>query len=152
MSEQSGSPRLWRHLPDCFGCGAQNEAALGVAFEQEEGRVRATVVFDHRHVGGPGMAHGGAIMTLLDEVMGSVAGTGERRRVTASMQVEFRKPILLGRPLVAVARITERLDRGYLVHGTVAYSGEPEIVRAEATARFVPLPEPGDGRDTGPQS
>lgn len=91
------------------------------------------------------MAHGGAIMTLLDEVMGSVAGTGERRRVTASMQVEFRRPIALGRPLVAVGRITERLDRGYLVHGKVTYAGEPEIVRAEATARFVPLPEPADG-------
>lgn len=145
MSEQTGSPRLWRHLPDCFGCGNENDAALGISFEQQNGSVHATVVFDDRHVGGPGMAHGGAIMTLLDEVMGSVAGTGERRRVTASMQVEFRKPIALGRKLMAVGRITERLDRGYLVYGMVTYAEEPDVVRAEATARFVPLPEPTDG-------
>ena len=87
------------------------------------------------------MAHGGAIMTLLDEVMGSVAGTGEKRRVTASIQFDFRKPILLGRRLQAVGRITERLDHGYLVHATVAYADSPDAIRAEATARFVPLRE-----------
>lgn len=141
MSDDHELPRLWRHLPDCFGCGKANDASLGIRFHQVQDSVHAMVAFDERHVGGPGLAHGGAIMTLLDEAMGSVAGTGETRRVTASIQVNFRKPIELGRPLIAEARITERLVRGYLVHGTVAYADEPARIRAEATARFVPLPD-----------
>jgi uncharacterized protein (TIGR00369 family) len=139
-------------LPGCFGCSQENPAGLGIRFEQVRGVVHAKVVFDERHVGGPGMAHGGAIMTLLDEVMGSVAGTGERRRVTASMQVDFRKPIHLGQPLLAVGRITERLERGYLVHATVAYVDAPEDVRAEATARFVPVREHADRAGDDAQS
>lgn len=132
--------RLWRHLPTCFGCGPENEYGLGIRIERDSDGVTGHVTFDDRHVGGPGMAHGGAIVTLLDEVMGSVAGTGERRRVTASMDVSFRKPIQLGRPLIATGRIIERLERGYLVRGTVAYEDVSDVVRAAAVARFVPLP------------
>jgi acyl-coenzyme A thioesterase PaaI-like protein len=149
MSTSSEPPRLWRHLPGCFGCGEDNEGSIGIRFDQQGDVVHARVVFDERHIGGPGLAHGGAIMTLLDEVMGSVAGTGERRRVTASMQVDFRMPIELGRPLLAMGWVAERLSRGYFVQGTVTYEDEPEVVRAEARARFVSVRDDGAPHSRG---
>lgn len=128
--------RRWRHLPGCFGCGT-SESSLGIVFEHLAGSVRARATFDGRHVGAPGMVHGGVIMTLLDEAMGSVAATGGRQRVTASISVDFRRPVLLGRPVIAEALITETVERGYLVEAMLAHEDEPHLIRASATARFV---------------
>jgi len=59
----------------CFGCGGANDAGMKLAFEQDNGkrRIVGRFVLGERYQGGGGMAHGGIIATLLDEVMGKVA-------------------------------------------------------------------------------
>lgn len=135
----SSASRLWRHLPSCYGCGPENRSSLGISFEVVDGCVRASATFDERHVGAPGLVHGGIIVTMLDEVMGSTPGAGGEQRVTASLQVDFRRPVRIKEPVIAESRVTEVLERGYLIEATLRHAAEPDRPCATATARFVVL-------------
>lgn len=97
--EGRATPRRLVHHPQCMGCGSENPAGIGahywIAGDGVEGRVR----FDERQSGAPGFAHGGAIATVLDDLLGSLLFVLERPAVTANLSVDFRAPAYLGRKL-----------------------------------------------------
>src|SRR3546814_16692324 len=66
----SESPDLPPHHPDCLGCGPQNPHGHALSVQRDENGVVAPRVFDQRHVGAPGIAHGGAVATVLDDLFG----------------------------------------------------------------------------------
>jgi acyl-coenzyme A thioesterase PaaI-like protein len=86
------------HQPHCLGCGDQNPASLGLRLRRDGDRIRGEFTLDRRHEGAPGFAHGGAISTALDDALGSLLMILERPAVTAKLEVNFRRPALLGRP------------------------------------------------------
>ncbi|HKE35845.1 MAG TPA: PaaI family thioesterase, partial [Candidatus Baltobacteraceae bacterium] len=49
---------------------------------------------------------GGIVMALLDEAMAHAAGFAGHRGVTASVNVRFRKPVPLERPIEIRGRVT----------------------------------------------
>lgn len=57
-STTSESPDLPPHHPDCLGCGPQNPHGHALSVQRDENGVVAHHVFDQRHVGAPGIAHG----------------------------------------------------------------------------------------------
>jgi acyl-coenzyme A thioesterase PaaI-like protein len=83
------------HHPNCFGCGPENPASLGLRFAVDGTRVHTPVRFDRRHEGAPGIAHGGAVAAALDDTLGTLPIAIGRVAVTASLTVEFRAPALL---------------------------------------------------------
>ncbi len=52
-----------------------------------------------------GIAHGGMVMTLLDEVMAYAASTAGWRGLTAEATTRFRNPVPVGVPLTLRGRV-----------------------------------------------
>lgn len=73
--------------------------------------VRARHVFDVRHVGAPGIAHGGAVATVLDDLFGFVLYLVGEPAVTRHLEVGYRAPVLLGVPYLLEARLDRREGR-----------------------------------------
>lgn len=55
-------------------------------------------IFDGRHRGAPGIAHGGAVMTVLDDTVGMLLYVVGEMAVTRKLDTEFFAPVLLGFP------------------------------------------------------
>jgi acyl-coenzyme A thioesterase PaaI-like protein len=109
-----GPVTRFTHHANCFGCGTENPASLGLRFEVEGARVTTPVRFDRRHEGAPGIAHGGAVAAALDDTLGTLPIAIGKVAVTASLTVEFRAPALLDHDYVGEAWV-ERLD-GRKIH------------------------------------
>ena len=63
----------------------------------EPGRSWTELTLDRRFEGWEGMAHGGILCTILDEVMAWALVGADNWGVTARMSVDFRKPVEIGR-------------------------------------------------------
>ena len=85
----------------CFACGPDNPIGIHLQFERAgEQSVRAHVQLAPEFAGWQGIAHGGIAMALLDEGMAHAAGAAGFRGMTGSLSARFRKPVLIGVPLV----------------------------------------------------
>ena len=99
----------------CFVCGMQNPVGLHLAFyedhESDPQQVRAEVVIPDRYQGYPGVAHGGILAAILDEVAGRavlIGGSDEDLMVTLKMELRYRQPTPTETALTAVGWITRR--------------------------------------------
>lgn len=122
------------HQPNCFGCGQDNPAGLQMLMRSSDGCARAELVLDRRHEGAPGFAHGGAIAAALDDLFGGVLVILERPAVTASLTVDYRAPVLLGRTLTLAGWCERTEGRKLHLVGTIHDSG---TLVAEARALFM---------------
>jgi uncharacterized protein (TIGR00369 family) len=96
----------------CFGCGRDNPDGMRLKFSLDESNRRTFCHFrlTRRYQGPPGHAHGGIIATILDEAMGKVNKFRSVVALTKSMEVEYLKPVPLGKSLLVEG--TERTVRG----------------------------------------
>jgi acyl-coenzyme A thioesterase PaaI-like protein len=136
-------PPGWTLLPlrpdnMCVGCGGANPDGLGLWFVQDEdGIVYTWVRPTARMQGALSMTHGGYISLLLDETMGKSLSSRGIKAPTATLQVQFRRPMLLG-SLYTVRSWIERIDgRKNTLRGEIRSVSEPERVIAEAHALFI---------------
>jgi uncharacterized protein (TIGR00369 family) len=117
----------------CFTCGVENPFGLRLHF-YDDGveQVWADVTIQPNHQGFPGVAHGGIIAAILDEVGSRVMmiGDGMRLGMTAKLDIRFRRPVPIGQPLRAVARRVR--DRGRLVSAHAELRNLAGEVLAEA--------------------
>lgn len=126
------------HLPNCFGCGPQNDVGLGLRTTvAENDAIAAEVIFERRFEGAPGLAHGGAIAALFDDLFGSVLMRVLALGVTTELTVRYRRPVRLDQTLHALARLDHRDDRDLYVSGELEQDGE---VVATATGIFRTVP------------
>lgn len=95
------------HSSVCYGCGAENASGLRMKVWRDGDEVFSDVVFDARHVGAPGLAHGGVLSAACDDMFGFVLYVVVEPGVTRSLSIDYRLPVQLGVP----HRITARLDR-----------------------------------------
>ncbi len=126
----------------CFGCGRLNACGLQLSFydDPETGGVWAPWTPDRRHEGYDGIAHGGVITAVLDEVM---AWTAYRHRiwaVTGKLTVTFRRPVEIGEPVRAAGRVVADRGRVLDLAGTI-HRQRDGLLLAEATATFFRVPE-----------
>jgi len=121
----------------CFGCGGANDAGMKLTFEQDNGKQRIVgrFVLGERYQGGGGMAHGGIIATLLDEVMGKVCRFREVRAVTAELNVEYLKPVNVDNEIVVEGWETEQKGRNLFHVGEIRNLAGDVLARGKG--RFV---------------
>lgn len=78
---------------NCFACGTLNANGLGLVLHLEPERCWTELELDRRFEGWDGIAHGGIISTILDEVMAWSLVASDNWGVTARLAVEFRQPM-----------------------------------------------------------
>ncbi len=123
-----------RHPPVCLACGVENPSSLGLRMWEEGEEVRGEVRLDSRHAGARGIAHGGAIATFLDDVMGWVVQRRDVPVVTGRLEVRYRSPALLGQRFSLRARVVGADGRRWHVTGEMVGA---EGTVAEATGTWV---------------
>ena len=112
--------------------GGQYENGFGLEFDvADDGRVSVTFAFDDNKQGPVGLAHGGALAAVMDEVITVAAIANDRGGLTAYLNVDFKAPVPLHTQVTASGQI-ERIDgrktfliaKLYLMAGTLAVSAE----------------------------
>lgn len=99
------------HYPTCLGCGPQAEQGYHVQVRRDGDDVVAEHVFEPRHSGAPGIAHGGAVATVVDDVLGFLLYVAGVPGVTRKLDVEYLRPVLVGVPYTVRGRLDERDGR-----------------------------------------
>lgn len=120
----------------CFACGTLNTTGLGLTMHVEPGRSWIETTLGRRFEGWEGMAHGGILCTILDEVMAWALVGADDWGVTARMSVEFRKPVAIGREIRADGWTTRTRRRIVDTAGRIVAADDGTVL-AEATGRYV---------------
>lgn len=104
------------HNDGCMICGTTSASSPLVAPFRvlADDAVGTDVRFDDRHQGAPLYAHGGMVAAVLDDACGYVSFVVLRIFVTAHLEVDYRRPVLLGH-VYAVRAWCEQVD-GRKVH------------------------------------
>jgi uncharacterized protein (TIGR00369 family) len=87
----------------CFGCSPSNPIGLSLEFFQEDNNLVCYWDPDENMQGYPGVIHGGIQSTLMDELASWVVFVlGKCGGFTSSMEIRFRKPLLVSKGKVKV--------------------------------------------------
>lgn len=123
------------HYPTCFGCGPESPDGFGITVRRDGDEVVATHVFEERHSGAPGIAHGGAVAVAVDDVLGYLLYVVRAPGVTRRLEVDYLKPVLTGVPYVVRGRIDRRDGRKLWV--SCECTGPDGVVAFRATGLFI---------------
>jgi acyl-coenzyme A thioesterase PaaI-like protein len=119
----------------CFGCSSENTAGLQLAFRRRGDEIRSDCVIDDRFHGAPGIAHGGIVATVLDEIScAAVFFMRGRHVVTGEIAVRYEQPCPVDVPLLFRARITDETHAKYAV--VVSEAVRDDAVLARSTGKF----------------
>jgi acyl-coenzyme A thioesterase PaaI-like protein len=119
---------------NCFACGELNEHGLHLDLHVEGDRCWTELSLPERFQGWEGIAHGGILCTILDEVMAWSLATTDNWGVTARLSVAFRKPVALGRPFRAEGWVTAPRRRMIETAGRIVDPADgTQLATAEAT-------------------
>lgn len=106
------------HHPDCLGCGPDVPGGFHLQVFRDGDEVVTEHVFDRQHTGAPGIAHGGAVATVCDDVLGYLLYVARVPGVTRHLAVDYRSPVLLGAPYSVRGRLDRRDGRKLFVSCT----------------------------------
>jgi len=120
----------------CFACGELNEHGLQLVLHTDEGRCWTELSLDRRFQGWDGIAHGGIVATILDEVMAWALIDRDAWGVTARMDIAFRGPVRLETPIRGEGWVLEARRRLLTTEGRIV-DIETGAVLATAAATYV---------------
>ena len=106
-----GLPRVEISPHHCFACGTLNAHGLHLDLHVERGRSWVELTFEERFQGWDGIAHGGIIATILDEVMAWALVGGDDWGVTARLSIDFKRPVNVGQTIRGEGWITRSRRR-----------------------------------------
>lgn len=122
------------HFDECVVSGPWNPLGLGVAVERDGDRVLGRVTLGAAFEGGPGMAHGGIVAALFDDVLGYLLTLHHIPAFTGELTVRYHRPTPVGVPLELRGWIVERETRRLRTAGRLSAQGQ---LVASATAVFI---------------
>ncbi|MFP5513587.1 Acyl-coenzyme A thioesterase PaaI, contains HGG motif [Azospirillum oryzae] len=118
----------------CGGCRPSGRCRLGITRMTmgDDGVASAALRCDAANQGGPMVAHGGWTAAVFDDVLGRIPGFLGTMAVTASLTVDFLKPVPVERDLVARAWMEARDGRRLRLAGVLHLAaGMAELARAQ---------------------
>ncbi len=147
-----GIPRLEIAPHHCFACGTLNETGMHLELHVERGRSWTELTYHARFQGWDGIAHGGILATVLDEVMAWALVGEDHWGLTARLAIDFKRPVTVGQALRAEGWITRSRRRivdtaGHvldaasgqaLVTATGVYLAADERRKSELRRRYQP--------------
>ena len=118
----------------CFGCSGSNTDGLRMRFRRQGETVYADYAIPEKFHGAPGIAHGGIVATMLDEVSCAWAVfVGDQRVVTGELSIRYRQPCPVAIPVRLEAHLTDRNPRYFVVEARVSKDG---VLLAHSTGKF----------------
>ena len=115
----------------CFGCSPENPAGLRLRFRRLGERVVARHTIADRFHGAPGVAHGGIVATVLDEVScAAITFLADRRVMTGELTVRYERPCPTEVPLEMSATITDRSHPRYWIVEAVVTHDSVAVARS----------------------
>jgi uncharacterized protein (TIGR00369 family) len=121
------------HFDYCYVSGSLNPAGLAMTAWFEDGEVRATLELGPAHEGAPGIAHGGIVAAIFDDLLAYAAAREHGFVVTADLHVKFLRPTPIGERLTGTARCA---TSGGTLIGVVGELASSRGVAAVATAWY----------------
>jgi len=123
------------HHERCLGCGPGNIHGHHLQVRRRGEGVVADHTFDNLHAGAPGVVHGGAVATVLDDLFGFLPYLGGTPAVTRQLTVDYLSPVLVGVTYRMDAKVTSREDRKFFVAATLTDPDGRTV--ATSTAVFI---------------
>ena len=122
----------------CAGCTPDGICRLGVTSKVASGidEITFELACGPEYEGAGGVAHGAWIAGVMDEAVGSLPQSLGVSCVTASLTVDYRAPVPLGRSLTLTARVRERDARRWSVIAELRL-GKSGPMLAQGHARMV---------------
>ena len=135
-SDRSGEMKLESN-GNCFVCGKNNPNGLQLSFEinKEKQTLKTTFVASPTYQGWDGVVHGGILSTLLDEAMANLIYELGYQAVTASIEIRFKKPAPILKPLLVYGEVTEVSKR--LIRAKAHIAQEDGAILATGTSTFM---------------
>ena len=125
---------------NCFACGTLNTHGMQLEIHIGEGRSWTELQLERRFEGWEGIAHGGILCTLLDEVMAWSLVGADNWGVTARLAVDFKNPVPVDRPIRAEGWVTELRRRLVTTAGSIVDVADGSLL-ASADALYVAASE-----------
>ncbi|WP_236655200.1 PaaI family thioesterase [Streptacidiphilus carbonis] len=126
------------HYEHCLGCGPQQPHGLHLAARAGEGvEVLAEFTVAPAHQGGPGLAHGGVLVTAMDEALGTLNWLLHTASVTARLETDFLRPVPVGATLSIHAWVDAVAGRKIYCRGEGRLDGPEGPTAISARALFV---------------
>jgi acyl-coenzyme A thioesterase PaaI-like protein len=125
---------------NCFACGSLNTNGLQLDLHFEADRCWTELAIPERFQGWDEIAHGGIVSTILDEVMAWSLVDRDNWGLTARLNVQFRRPVPLGRRIRAEGRITNTRRRLIDTAATIVDAGTGDLL-ATADGTYVAAPD-----------
>lgn len=125
----------------CFACGLENPSGLHLRF-YDDGVAEVTSDFtiaDH-HQGYPGIAQGGIVAAILDEVGGRTVMIGDPLRLfmTMKLEVKYRQPVPTGQRLHGVGKLLQLKAKRATAHAEIRNGAGEVLAEAELLLSDVP--------------
>jgi acyl-coenzyme A thioesterase PaaI-like protein len=95
----------------CFACGSLSEHGMQLELHVTGDRCWTELELADRFQGWDGIAHGGIVCTILDEVMAWSLAATDNWGLTARIVVDFKRPVRLRVPIRAEGWIVRRRRR-----------------------------------------
>jgi acyl-coenzyme A thioesterase PaaI-like protein len=111
--------------------GQYNPIAPPIVVSVHGDGVRGTVTLGRQHSGPAGIAHGGSLASICDQLVGIAAWSAGLRAFTKNLRVSFLRPAPLDRQLDLVTWIAERTDDGARACAQISADGRT-LVAAES--------------------
>ena len=141
------------HSPVCLGCGPASPQGFHLQVLRDGDEVVTTHTFEPRHTGAPGIAHGGAVATVVDDVLGFLLYVVRVPGVTRHLEVDYLAPVLIDVPYEVRGRVERREGRkiwlsctGTDPSGSAAFSGSALFLQVPLAHFAVG----SDGQQPGP--
>jgi acyl-coenzyme A thioesterase PaaI-like protein len=122
------------HFDECVVSGPWNPLGIGIEVVRKGDDAVAEVVLGTAFEGGPGMAHGGIVAALFDDVLGYLLTLHHVPGFTGELTVRYHRPTPVGVPLTLRGWVVDRVGRRLLTAAEARAGGQ---VVASATATFV---------------
>ncbi len=124
---------------NCFACGQLNVSGMQLRLHADTGRCWTELALPRRFEGWEGIAHGGVVSAILDEVMAWSLIGQDRLGLTARLNVDFHHPVPVEVMIRAEGWITERRRRRFDASARLMDASTGQVL-ADATAIYVAAP------------
>ncbi len=125
----------------CFACGLQNPFGLQLRFtDNGVDEVYCDYTIPERFNGYPGVAHGGIVAAMLDEVVIRTCFIHDHNRfmMTAKMELKYRLPVPTNTPLTLTGKMVK--DRGAIAQAVGELRLPDGTLAVEASMAMADMP------------